>query len=128
MGCHFVEITDSKIQHPELAVVPEIFAVLWERREGSGSGLLLPRFLPATRWHRRDSQVLLIPQRQRFRIFRAKKEATDSRHFLHFRSSRDSISSVFKNRVPFSSKWPSLRKGRGARLGFCGAGCPRKSA
>ena len=40
-----------------------------------------------------DSQVLLLPKPQRFRIFGSQEESSDSRHFLHFRSSCDPITS-----------------------------------
>jgi hypothetical protein len=35
--------------------------------------------------------VLLVPKRQRFRIFGSEEESSDSGHFFHFRSSRDPI-------------------------------------
>ena len=91
LGCHFVEIPDSKVQHPDLLGVPEIAARLLEWSESSGSGLLLPRGFSGARWYERDSQVLLVPKPQRFRIFGSEEEPSDSRHFFHLRSCSDPI-------------------------------------
>jgi hypothetical protein len=35
--------------------------------------------------------MLLVPKRQRFRIFGSKEESSDSGHFFHFRSFSDPI-------------------------------------
>src|SRR5580700_385245 len=91
LGRHFVEIPDSKVQHPDLLGIAEIVARLLEWSESGGSGLLLPRGFPVARWYERDSQVLLVPKPQRFRIFGSEEESSDSGHFLHFRSSSDPI-------------------------------------
>src|ERR1700726_2257909 len=100
LGCHFVEIPDSKVQHPDLLGIPEIAARLLEWSESGGSGLLLPRGFLVARWYERDSQVLLVPKPQRFRIFGSEEESSDSRHFFRFRSSSDPIadSSLFRGR------------------------------
>src|SRR5258706_16291208 len=81
---------DSKV-HPDLLGIPEIFARLRKRRESGGACLLLPNGIPFARWHERDSQVLLVPKPQRFRIFGSKEESSDSGHFFHFRCSSDRI-------------------------------------
>src|SRR5207245_8955617 len=62
-----------------------------EWSESGGSGLLLPRGFPVARGYDRDSQVLLVPKPQRFRIFGSEEESSDSGHFFHFRSSSDPI-------------------------------------
>src|ERR1700721_3874969 len=51
----------------------------------------MPRGFSLLRWCRQNPQVLLVPKRQRFRIFRSKEDSSDSTHFFHFRSSRDPI-------------------------------------
>src|SRR5207245_3222476 len=56
-----------------------------EWSESGGSGLLLPRGFPVARGYDRDSQVLLVPKPQRFRIFGSEEESSDSGHFFHFR-------------------------------------------
>src|ERR1700728_4244457 len=43
LGRHFVEIPHSKVQHPNLLGIAEIFARLREGRESGCSCLLLPR-------------------------------------------------------------------------------------
>src|ERR1700730_14334311 len=91
LGRHFVEIPDSKVQHPDLLGIPEIVARLLEWSESGGSSLLLPRRFRVARWYERDSQVLLVPEPQRFRIFGSEEESSDSRHLFHFRSSSDPI-------------------------------------
>jgi hypothetical protein len=42
LGCHSVEIPDSKVHHPDLVGIPEIVARLSKRSENGGSCLLLP--------------------------------------------------------------------------------------
>src|SRR5229473_1316339 len=91
LGCHFVEIPDSKVQHPDLLGISEIVARLLEWSESGGSGLLLPRGFPVARWYERDSQVLLVPTPQCFRIFGSEEESSDTGHFFHFRSFSDPI-------------------------------------
>src|SRR5260221_9973885 len=91
MSRNFVEIPDSKVQHPDLLGIPEIFARLRKRRESGGACLLLPNGIPLARWYERDSQMLLVPKPQRFRIFGSKEESSDSGHLFHFRSSSDRI-------------------------------------
>src|SRR6266436_3758555 len=91
LGCHFVEIPDSKVQHPDLLGIPKIVARLLEWSKSGGSGLLLPRGFLVARRYERDSQVLLVPAPQRFRIFGSEEESSDSGHFFHFRSSSDPI-------------------------------------
>jgi len=77
------------------------------KRESGGACLLLPNGVPFARWYERDSQVLLVPTPQRYRIFGSKEESSDSGHFFHFRSSSDLVT----NSGP--------RKGRGD-LWLCG--------
>src|ERR1700676_5176525 len=66
-------------------------ARLRERTEDGGACLLLPRGFLVARWCERDSQVLLVPVPQRFRIVSSEEQSSDSRHFFHFRSSSDPI-------------------------------------
>src|SRR6267142_6586458 len=99
MGRHFVEIPDSKVQHPDLLGIPEIVARLLEWSKSGGSGLLLPRGFLVARRYERDSQVLLVPAPQRFRIFGSEEESSDSGHFFHFRSSSNPITNTGPRRV-----------------------------
>src|SRR5271154_2787968 len=89
LGRHFLEIPDSEVQHPNFGGISEVAARFLERSERGGSGLLLPGRFLAARWYGRDSQVLLVPKRQRFRILGSKEKSADSRYFFHFRSSSD---------------------------------------
>src|SRR4029077_7612747 len=87
LGRHFVEIPHSKVQHPDFAGIPEIFTRLREGSESGRSCLLCPWGFPVAGWFLQNSQVLLIPKRQGFRILGSKEESADSSHLFHFRSS-----------------------------------------
>jgi hypothetical protein len=113
LGRHFVEIPDSKVQHPDLGGIPEVAARLLEWTESGGPGLLLPPVVLRGRWYRQNPQVLLIPKPQRFRIFGSKEESSDSGDFFRFRSCCD----------PITNSGP--RRGRGD-LWRCG--CPPSDA
>src|SRR5215467_2674946 len=78
----------SKVHHPGLVRVPEIFGGLGKGTEHSRSGLLLPNGSARARWFERDSQVLLVPVPQRLGITRPEKQPSDSGYFFHFRFSR----------------------------------------
>src|SRR5579864_2480070 len=54
LGRHFVEIPDSKVQHPNLAGIPEIIGRLRKRSETRGACLLLPSWFPVARWYRQN--------------------------------------------------------------------------
>jgi hypothetical protein len=58
LACHFVEIPDSKVQHPDLVGSLEKVARLRLRIENGGSGLLLPNGILVARWRQRDPQML----------------------------------------------------------------------
>src|ERR1700733_9302600 len=88
----------SKVHHPGLVRIPEIFSSLGKRTEGGWSGLLLPNGLALARWGERDSQMLQIPVSQRFRIMSSEEHPSDSRHFFHFRSSWFMFSSCLRRR------------------------------
>src|SRR5215831_12670171 len=87
LGYHFVEVMHSKVHHPDLVRIPEIFGRLGKGTEGGRSGLLLPNGCALARWCEGDPQVLLVPVPQRFGILSSEEQSSDSGHFFHFRSS-----------------------------------------
>src|SRR5215469_7121768 len=78
----------SKVHHPGLVRIPEIFGRLGKGTEGGRSGLLLPNGSALARWCERDPQVLLVPVSQRFGIMSSEEQPSDSGYSFHFRSSR----------------------------------------
>jgi hypothetical protein len=91
LGHHFVEVANSKIEHPDF--VPEKVALLPLGLEDCRCGFLLPDGVLA-RWRERSPKMLQIPMCQRFRIFGPEEEAPDSGHSLHIRSFQFTLSTA----------------------------------
>src|SRR6266404_2974639 len=112
LGCHSVEIPNSKVHHPDLVDIPEIVARLRERGEGGGSCLLLPSGFLVARWCERDPQVLLVPTPQRCRIVSSEEQSSDSRHPVGQNYHRSRNAPYFLRRVATSSRATSRARGR----------------
>ena len=91
LGCHFVEIPDSKLHYPVLVRVPEVAARFRERTENGGACLLTPNGFLVARRGERDPQVLLVPVPQRCGIVSPEEQSSDSRHFFRCRSAWEAM-------------------------------------
>jgi hypothetical protein len=82
---HSVQIHHAEINHPLPARVAKIFRVFRKGSISSGAALLLPwKIIVVIRDHIHP-EMIAVPLRQRFRLARAKEEASNSRHFSHVR-------------------------------------------
>src|SRR5215471_1080352 len=89
----------SKVDHPDLARIPEILSRFRKGTEDGRSGLLLPNGCALARWCERDPQVLLVPVPQRFGIMSSEEQPSDSGYFFHLRFSRFIFSSFLRRRI-----------------------------
>src|SRR5690348_3579599 len=87
LGDHFVDVVDTKIHHPSLIGIAEVFGGFGKRSENGRSGLLLPNGGALARRGERNAQVLLVPVAQRFGIMSAEEQTSNAGYFLHLRSS-----------------------------------------
>src|SRR5215471_12077466 len=98
----------SKVDHPDLARIPEILTRFGKGTKDGRSGLLLPNGSALARWFERDPQVLLVPVSQRFGIMSSEEQPSDSGYFFHFRSSRFMCSICLRRRSRTRWLWGSV--------------------
>jgi len=80
---HGGEVSHAKIDHPMLALISEILAVLRKRGKDSRSRLLRPGFLAVIDWRKSNAQMFLIPLSRGCRILGAEEYTADSSYTLH---------------------------------------------
>jgi hypothetical protein len=79
---YFIEIAHTKIDHPVLLGIIEIFAVLRKGSKGGRANLLQPWLLSVIGGRQIDAEMLLIPVSYRSRILCAEEQGTNSIYSL----------------------------------------------
>ena len=84
LAYHFVDVMHSKVNHPTLIKVSEIFGRLGKGSERGRPSFLLPNGPTLARRCRRDSQVLQVPLPQCFGVMSSEEEPSDTGYFFPF--------------------------------------------